>query len=183
MNVFLKRKQQCESNPIVQKRSRRSDIQKFCFLKHCIFCGEVCNVKKTLKNPVRWRKSYMIRTDGDIYFKGSILRVTCAQRNDRTADEVRTRVQGAVSDLHAADARYHVDRRARIMTTLHVQSSSSTASNTSEACEEAFRRVIDHIEQDKSRIWNAVDINDLYVEFDGVILQRKSCEQNQNILW
>ena len=75
----------------------------------------------------------MIRTGGDIGFKGSILRV-CAQRNDRTADVVRTRVQGAVSDLHAADARYHIDCRAMFMTPLPDQISSSTASNTSEDC-------------------------------------------------
>lgn len=37
----------------------------------------------------------------------------CDERNDKWASEVRLRVAGAVSDLHAADARYHVDCRTR----------------------------------------------------------------------
>ena len=41
-------------------------------------------------------------------FKQSILEV-CAKRSDEIADQVRIRIEGALSDLHAADARYHVD--------------------------------------------------------------------------
>ena len=37
-------------------------------------------------------------------------------RNDELADRVRIRVQGAVGDLHAAEARYHVDCRQRFYT-------------------------------------------------------------------
>ena len=34
--------------------------------------------------------------------------MACDQRGDVQADDVRLRVQGAVSDLHAADAQYHL---------------------------------------------------------------------------
>ncbi len=33
----------------------------------------------------------------------------CDERNDDWASEVRIRVEGALSDLHAAEARYHKD--------------------------------------------------------------------------
>ena len=37
-------------------------------------------------------------------------------RNNELADRVRIRVHGAVGDLHAAEARYHVDCRQRFYT-------------------------------------------------------------------
>ena len=40
----------------------------------------------------------------------------CKVRNDELADRVRIRVQGVVGDLHAAEARYHVDCRQRFYT-------------------------------------------------------------------
>ena len=33
----------------------------------------------------------------------------CVERNDEWGNEVRIRIQGAPSDLHAADAQYHRD--------------------------------------------------------------------------
>ena len=39
-------------------------------------------------------------------FKEVILKV-CDARNDVLSDQVKITEQGAVSDLHAADARYH----------------------------------------------------------------------------
>ena len=40
----------------------------------------------------------------------------CKVRNDELADRVTIRIQGAVWDLHAAEARYHVDCRQRFYT-------------------------------------------------------------------
>ena len=45
---------------------------------------------------------------GKKLFKESILRI-CDQRKDNVAEQVRYRVEGALSDLHAADACCHVD--------------------------------------------------------------------------
>ena len=47
-------------------------------------------------------------------FKQSILNI-CTQHNDEIAHQVRIRIEGAVSDLHAADAQYHVDCMANFM--------------------------------------------------------------------
>ena len=40
----------------------------------------------------------------------------CKMRNDDLDDKVRIRVQGAVWDVHAVEARYHVDCRRRFYT-------------------------------------------------------------------
>ena len=55
-------------------------------------------------------------------FKQEILKV-CQTRGDKWAEEIRVRVHGAVSDLHAANARYHDDQ-----VKLHVSSKGPTGS-------------------------------------------------------
>ena len=40
----------------------------------------------------------------------------CNERKDNLANNVRIRLEGAVGDLHEADARYHVDCRQRFHT-------------------------------------------------------------------
>ena len=45
---------------------------------------------------------------------------TCAVRNDDWGELVRIRVEGAISDLHAADARYHVDCKASFLSSRNV---------------------------------------------------------------
>ena len=99
-----------ETAPIPKKR-RRSGNLKFLFKEHCIFCGEVCQLERDIKNPTRWRRAVLCRTatrPGQKTFKESILDI-CTKRNDEQAHQVRSRVEGALSDLHTADGRYHVD--------------------------------------------------------------------------
>ena len=62
-------------------------------------------------------------------FKEVILDV-CKNRNDEWALQVEVRLQGAISDLHAADARYHDDCRTNFMAPRSVL----TASGSSEQC-------------------------------------------------
>ena len=66
-------------------------------------------MEKDKKYQDCWRRAVLCRTDAD--FKESILEA-CPQRNDDIANNVRVEVEGALSDLHAADARYHVHRMA-----------------------------------------------------------------------
>jgi hypothetical protein len=92
---------------VTAKRCRRSDSSKFCFKQHCVFCGDLCIMDYDPKHPSRWRRVMLCRTadrDGQETFKQVILNV-CDSRNDDWASHV-----GAVSDLHAADARYYEDR-------------------------------------------------------------------------
>ena len=92
------------------KKQRRSDVPVFRFKENCLFCGELCQMEKDKKHPDRRKKAVLCRTayagPGKKAFKESILEA-CTQRNDDIANQVRVRVEGALSVLHAADARYH----------------------------------------------------------------------------
>ena len=91
------------------KHTRRSDVEVFNFREKCFYCGEICTLKPDPKNPKRWQKALLCRTvdrPGKATFKETILSV-CEARDDDWAKRVEVRIRGAVSDLHAADARYH----------------------------------------------------------------------------
>ena len=86
-------------------------------LQNCLFCGEKCDIKKDPKHPTRWRSAYVCRegeTVGKKTIKEAILEV-CDARMDRQSQQVRVRLAGVPSDLHAADIRYHVDCRTTFM--------------------------------------------------------------------
>ena len=95
------------------KRIRRSEVSTFNFLEHCIFCGRDCVLERDKRNPSRWRPSYPFRTiqhKTGATPKEAVLE-RCNEREDEWGREVSVRLHGAVSDLHAADARYHDDGR------------------------------------------------------------------------
>ena len=111
----------CESTfPI--KRSRRSDTPYFDFKEHCFFCGDVCELlKEHGTNPSR---SVLCRTaerGNQNTFKHNVLRV-CDSRHDDVSEIVKLRLLGVVSDIHAADARYHDECRMRFMASRSVSS-------------------------------------------------------------
>lgn len=60
---------------------------------------------KNTKKPDRWRKVVTCRT---VERKQALLNI-CDERGDDVAAGVRIRINGTVSDLHAADAQYHYD--------------------------------------------------------------------------
>ncbi len=84
---------------------------RFQFKGYCVFCSSKY-LPKDKKHPNRkWRRVVQCRTadrPGEISFKDRILDL-CSCRDDNWAHEVRTRVLGAFSDLHAADGEYHKD--------------------------------------------------------------------------
>ena len=71
------------------------------------------------KHTERWRPAYFFRTSGDADLKSAILK-TCSVRNENVADQVRLRVQCAISDLHVADVRYHVNCKSSFMSPKNV---------------------------------------------------------------
>ena len=104
-------------------------------------------------------------------FKQSILLV-CDQRNDLLADDVRLRVEGAVSDLHAADAQYHLDCYNAFMSPRSIEAATN-ARETSEDVDTAFLQVVEEMEQDKGHLWNSVDLLAMYNSFGGDKLSRR----------
>jgi len=113
-------KQAEEPSVIPQKKTRLANISTFSFQQHRIFCGEDCNLDYLCRKiePKRDNKSLKQslldnnnNNNTDICiapyghnFRGDI----CDCRDDDWLSTVRLRNQGAISDLHAADARYHV---------------------------------------------------------------------------
>ena len=89
------------------------------------------------------------------------------------ADDVRLRVQGAVSDLHAADAQYHLDCYNAFMSPKSIQASHNTSKTSTDVVDTAFLQVVEEMERDKGHIWNSVELVDIYTSFDGDRLSRR----------
>ena len=77
-------------------------------------------------------KAFLCRTSdrgkGNLSFKDVILQV-CEQRQDEWGENVSLRVNGAITDLHSADGRYHDDCRKNFMGSRSVKSASNKDSN------------------------------------------------------
>ena len=93
-------------------------------------------------------------------------------RNDEWGNRVRLRVHAAVSDLHAADAMYHRDCLQAF------KSNTDQSQNVSEGSDDdAFCKVLHDMLASKSRMWNAVEIQELYKSHGGELLSRKLLTQ------
>jgi len=162
----------------VPKRARRSDLKTlFDFRQHCLFCTELCVMDFDRKHPNRWRRVVLCRTadrTGNKTFKQSIID-TCDARQDNHAHEVKTRVLSAVSDLHAADARYHKDCFVKFINPRSVAWAQKKTESSQKAEEEcAFDAVVCEMNKDRERIWNSVDVHLLYESKEGILLSRKT---------
>ena len=85
------------------------------------------------------------------------------------ARQVEVRIMGAVSDLHAADARYLDDCRKSFMS----QCSVVFASKESSQCKDrALNSTVSEMRSDKSRVWTSVEIHKTYTTHGGTNLSR-----------
>lgn len=147
----------------------------FKFKENCLFCGEQCELERDKKHPGRWKRAALCRIantgPSQKTFKQSILD-TCDKRKDEIASQVRVRVEGALSDLHAADARYHVSCMSSFMSSRSV----SAASNSSQVkdVDQAFQDLLEEMEKDKSCLWNSAELYAQYQLYGGKELSRGS---------
>ena len=160
------------------KRLRRSEVTAFSLRDNCLFCGERCEIERDKKQPNRWRRAVLCRTADAIpglkSFKQRILDV-CERRNDNIANQVRLHVEGAVSDLHAADARYHVDCLASFTCPNSIKAARNAADRkTTVEADNAFSSLIEEMSKDRSRYWNSVQLFHQYELFGGRFLSRRS---------
>lgn len=84
----------------------------FDFKQHCLYCGESCDLNKDPKHSGSRRHAYICRSTVSEHNKTpykEYLLEKCKIRGDSWADEVQCRIEGALSDLHAVEARYHRD--------------------------------------------------------------------------
>ena len=168
-------KQAEEPSVIPQKKTRRANTSTFSFQQHCIFCREDCNLERDRKNPARWKPAYLCREiepkSDNKSLKQSLLDI-CDCRDDDWASTVRLRIQGAISDLHAADARYHVTCRCSF-TGSRAVATAAHSKTTSESDDAAFNSLIQTVKQDLARVWNSMELFNLYIEYGGNNLSRK----------
>ena len=77
----------------------------------------------------------------------------CRLRDDEWGRQVRIRVEGAVSDLHAADGQYHKECMSLFRGPRNIKYSDSV--KVEQAEDEAFTHVVNYLTEDLSRIWNS----------------------------
>ena len=104
--------------------------------------------------------------------KKSLLEV-CGKRKDAVSKSVQHRLQGTISDLHAADARYHVECRQRLF---QFRSLPGQAGRSSEDTDEdpPFTSVVEKMTPDRSKMWNDVELFALYTDLNGNKLSRRT---------
>ena len=104
-----------------------------------------------------------MRTDvrrDDLKLKDVILN-QCNARNDVLCETVRKRVLGAGSDLHAVNARY--DNKCHIT----FFSKHKIVKSQEPPEDQAFVFLCECMDQDRKRIWNSVDMKQMYESYGG----------------
>ena len=112
---------------------------------------------RDLKHPKRWRPAYVCREGENFGNRGLKVPIyeACDLRRDFQSEQVRVRMAGVLTDLQAADVRYHVHCRASFMCSKSIhaalhQSCSSTSTN--QLTDRAFDFVTAHVADNKDTI-------------------------------
>ncbi|PIK51924.1 hypothetical protein BSL78_11179 [Apostichopus japonicus] len=146
----------------------------FDFKLHCLYCGQACEINKNPKNPQRWRPAYLCRSTHSVHcdkpYKEYLLE-KCHSRNDHWANEVQSRIEGAVSDLHAVDARYHKDCMS-LSVSNRCRLEDEKVTTEQPETDKALQFVIETLQADRSRIWNSVELFKEYQDSHGCALTR-----------
>ena len=108
--------------------------------------------------------------DGTEY-KQFILNV-CDKRCDTLGETVRQRVLGAVSDLHAADARCHNACRSKFISERNIGYSGGKPNKSIQ--DSAFQDVCSKMLENPHKTWNSVELFAVYVEAGGSSISRKT---------
>ncbi|CAH1785436.1 unnamed protein product [Owenia fusiformis] len=159
------------ATPSSPKRTRHSE-KLFHFQFNCLFCGNLC--KEDPKHPNRGSKIVYCRTGdrkeiGQASFKSNILRI-CHERGDELARQVRTRVEGAVSDLHAVEARYHLDCYKKFINKKNID---HLKSEKTDETDQALIMLADYVNQHQHEIWNSLELHNVYLEYGGNIKRKR----------
>ena len=175
-------KRQCggDDADIPRKKTRRSltgeSTSPFDFKRHCLFCGNICNVEKDKKHPDRWRESYIFRE----LDKKQFFMEVCAKRNDDAAENVQLRLQGVRCDLHAEEARYHLDCNQKFTSFWSLPGEVSACNNEPQGtdADQSFLTVVEMLKNDRPLMWSSVELFEAYREVGGLELSRRTlvCE-------
>ena len=97
------------------------------------------------------------------------------------ADEVRGRVVGSISDLHAAEARYYRDCMCRLFAkrlSTTAQEGQSQTSNSYYQPDMALKHLITMLSSDKKRVWSSVELCQEYHHHGGIDLTQSQLVEN-----
>ena len=172
----LKRKLQAEAkakevDDIPTRKTRSSTGPIFNFKELCLFCANICNVIPDTRHPDRWEKNpgILCKTAERIVqgkrvpsFKEVLLQI-CDDRSDILGDNVRVRLQGASSDLHAAEGRYHKNCYSNFAAPRSVHAASNKYDNQS-LDKEPLNYIIRSIRNDPEGIWDADHLHNCYMK-------------------
>ena len=108
-------------------------------------------------------------------FKAAIVD-NCHARGDQWSNEVLVRVEGAVSDLHATDARYHYDCKTHFMAPRLVQLAKASTSGDQSPVQgdPAYDKLVRDMSAERSRIRNSSEIYQQYQMYGGMIMVRRT---------
>ena len=80
----------------------------------------------------------------------------CDKRKDDTSEAVRVRLEGATSDLHAANGRYHVNCYKSFTNERSIDSARRMSANESSS-DKSLQNVITALKSDPEKVWNFID--------------------------
>ena len=167
-----------EESSGAKRPCRELGLTHFNFRQHCLFCGDEC-LDIDPKHPYRWRRVVLCRTadrgEERKGFKEHLLDI-CRSRNDNWGRKVEIRLCGAVSDLHAADGRYHADCYSSFSSPRSVKAASVEAAGSSSQhdVDAAFETTVSALRSESSRVWNSIELFDLYKSNGGRDISRST---------
>ena len=162
----------------------RSNVPGFKFKRDCIYCGGECNITKDERHPDRWRASFLILATKTKDLKAktkAIILDKCSKYETKgyseEAELIRMRVLSALDDLHAADARYHLDCRVRFDSgklVKQINCSQYTDSANNVKTDDALNKLLDELKSNRRDMWTSISLWDKYVLYGGNMLHHRS---------
>ena len=171
-----------DPSPLPKKRTRSMTSTFDCLLKY-IYCSQSCEISPDPKNPSRWKPAYMVRqTDTSLEDR---IKEKCIERDDDWSTDIQLRLAGLsvrAADLHAADTRYHRECYSRFFSgrTVYVEARGPYSDIHSSTME----LLAQHLQSQRSNIWNSVQLLEIYFELGGKPIRRSTlisslCEQDE----
>ena len=104
------------------------------------------------------------------------------ERVDEQAQTVQLRIHGALSDLHAADAQYHLDCYKAFTAKRNIAQATSAGTDDKSVlqAETSFGSVIRAIENNPKIIWNSVELYDIFSVDASEENSLKSCSSSED---
>jgi hypothetical protein len=174
-----------DPSPLPEKRTR-SLTSTFDWLRQCIYCSQPCELSPDPKNPTRWKPTYMVReTETSLEVR---IKEKCIERDDDWSADILERLADLsvrAADLHAADAKYHRECYSRFFSGRFVHG--EARGQPSDLHHSTIELLAQHLQGQRSQIWNSVQLLELYFELGGKPIRRSTlinsiCEQDDNLI-